>query len=170
MSSRRTGRSLSGMSTTPEPQTRHRALLELTRRECLDLLGSARFGRLAVSGGGPAPIVRPVNYVFDPHSQSVVINTAEGTKLHFLLRETHATFEVDEIDPATRTGWSVIITGVTEALTKPDEVRRLDALEPDSWAPGVKRHWMRIRAWTVSGRRLTEVADPAPANLDQQSA
>lgn len=151
------------------PNEAPRALLELTRRECLDLLSSARFGRLAVIAGGPAPIIRPVNYVFDPHSQSVVINTAEGTKLQFLLRETHATFEVDEIDPTTRTGWSVIIQGVTELLTKP-EIRRLSALEPDSWAPGVKRHWVRIRAWTVSGRRLTQVSDPVPAGLDQPGA
>jgi nitroimidazol reductase NimA-like FMN-containing flavoprotein (pyridoxamine 5'-phosphate oxidase superfamily) len=136
------------------PRTERRLLLELTRQECLELLSGARFGRLAVNGGGAAPIVRPVNYVFDSHSQSIVINTAEGTKLHFLLRETHATFEVDSIDPATRTGWSVIIEGVTEELTRPDEIRRLGALEPDSWIPGAKAHWIRLRAWTVSGRRL----------------
>lgn len=157
------------MSATGPPQARPGALLEISRRECLELLGSARFGRLAVSGSGPAPVVRPVNYVFDPHSQSVVINTAEGSKLHFLLRETHATFEVDAIDPTTRTGWSVIIEGVTEALTKPEEVRRLAALEPDSWAPGVKSHWVRIRAWTVSGRRLTQVSNAGPAGRDQTS-
>lgn len=146
------------------------ALLELSRRECLDLLSATRFGRLAVNASRPAPIVRPVNYVFDPHAQSVVINTAEGSKLHFLLRETHATFEVDEIDPVTRTGWSVIIEGVTEALTKPDEIRRLSALEPDSWTPGVKRHWVRIRAWTVSGRRLTQESSSVPAVPDPPSA
>lgn len=141
------------MTTTPGADTKSGTLVELTRRECLDLLSTARFGRLAVNGGR-SPIVRPVNYVFDPHSQSVVINTGEGTKLNFLLRETHATFEVDAIDPGTRTGWSVIIEGVTEELRKPEEIRRLGGLQPDSWAPGVKNHWVRIRAWTVTGRRL----------------
>lgn len=137
-----------------------RALLELTRQECLELLAAGGFGRLAVNGGGPAPILRPVNYVFEPHSQSVVINTTEGSKLHSLLRETHATFEVDAVDPTTRTGWSVIIVGVTEALRKPAEIRRLEALELDSWAPGDKPHWVRIRAWTVSGRRLVDLPEP----------
>lgn len=137
-----------------------RALLELTRQECLELLAAGGFGRLAVNGGGPAPILRPVNYVFEPHSQSVVINTTEGSKLHSLLRETHATFEVDAVDPTTRTGWSVIIVGVTEALRKPAEIRRLEALELHSWAPGDKPHWVRIRAWTVSGRRLVDLPEP----------
>lgn len=154
-------RRFGSVSSPPQTPANRRDLLTLTRQECLELLSSARFGRLAVnSGSGPAPIVRPVNYVFDPHSQSIVINTAEGTKLHFLLRETHATFEVDDIDPATRTGWSVVVQGVTEALTKPEEIRRIAALEPESWAPGIKSHWIRIRAWTVSGRRLAETTPP----------
>lgn len=139
-----------------QPTETKRRLIELTRQECLDLLKTGGFGRLAVNGTHTAPILRPVNYVFDPHSQSVVINTAEGAKLHSLLRETHATFEVDAVDAATRTGWSVIIVGVTEALTKPDEIRRMEALELDSWTPNEKSHWVRIRAWKVSGRRLAD--------------
>jgi hypothetical protein len=50
----------------------------------------------------------------------------------------------------------VIIVGVTKPLTKPDEVRRMEALELDSWTPNEKSHWVRIRAWTVSGRRLAD--------------
>ncbi len=145
---------MSSMSVTHQSGKDNRALLELTRRECLELVSSGGFGRLAVNGGGPAPIIRPVNYVFDPHSQSVVMNTGEGSKLYSLLRETHATFEVDAVDQGARTGWSVILTGVTEALTRPDEIRRMEALDLDSWAPGEKSHWVRIRAWAVSGRRL----------------
>ncbi len=153
---------MSPAPTRTQPDTRTRALVQLTRRECLDLLAAEHFGRLAVGSGGPAPIIRPVNYVFDPRSQSVVFQTAEGSKLHSLLHETHAAFEVDAIDPSTRTGWSVIIVGVTEALNRPDEIRRMDALGLDSWTPGEKRHWLRIRAWTVSGRRLAVVTEPIP--------
>lgn len=149
------------MTSSLQPLGTRRHLLELTRQECLDLLKTGGFGRLAVNGTGPAPILRPVNYVFDPHSQAVVINTADGSKLHSLLRETHATFEVDAVDATTRTGWSVIIVGVTEALTKPDEIRRMEALELDSWTPDEKSHWVRIRAWTVSGRRLADQSSPS---------
>lgn len=131
-----------------------RELLELSRPECLELLDSSSFGRLAVVGGGQAPIIRPVNYVFDGATQSVVFRTASGSKFHSLVRATHAAFEVDSVDAGTRTGWSVIVVGVTEEIVVPAEVRRLAELGLDPWVPGDKHHWVRIRARTVSGRRL----------------
>jgi hypothetical protein len=33
-------------------------------------------------------------------------------------------------------------------------VRRLERLRLETWTPGHKAHWMRIRAWTVTGRRI----------------
>ncbi|HET9720977.1 MAG TPA: pyridoxamine 5'-phosphate oxidase family protein [Solirubrobacteraceae bacterium] len=138
-----------------------RAIFELTRRESLDLLATCHVGRLAVHGGGVAPIVRPLNYVFDPRAQAVVFRTAHGTKMHSLLHETHATFEVDEFDPDTQTGWSVLITGVTEPLVRRDDIRRAEALGLEPWVTGERTNWVRIRAWTVSGRRVTETRSSA---------
>jgi uncharacterized protein len=131
------------------------AVLELSREECLQLLASNGFGRLAVTGTSGAPVIRPVNYVFDDRSQSVVFRTAVGSKFHSVVHATEAAFEIDGIDSTTRTGWSVIIRGMTEEVTNPTELRRLDQLGLNSWAPGEKSHWIRIRAWTVSGRRIT---------------
>lgn len=148
------------MSGSPATGT-SRAIFELTRRECLDLLASHQVGRLAVHGGGVAPIVRPLNYVFDPSAQAVVFRTAQGTKMHSLLHETHATFEVDELDPDTRTGWSVLVTGVTEPLVRRDEIRRAEALGLEPWVTGDRTNWVRIRAWTVSGRRVAVTGFPA---------
>jgi hypothetical protein len=48
----------------------------------------------------------------------------------------------------------VIMSGVADEVTNPNEISRLDGLDLDSWAPGHKAHWMRIRALTVSGRRI----------------
>ena len=129
-------------------------MVELSREECLELLAANNFGRLAVNAGVGPPIVRPVNYAFDRPSQSVVFRTAPGSKLHALLRSVDAAFEIDGVDERTRTGWSVIIRGTTEEVTNPSELRRLDALGLDAWAPGEKPHWVQIRAWTVSGRRI----------------
>jgi len=129
-------------------------MLELSREECLKLLAANSFGRLAVNAGVGPPIVRPVNYAFDRPSQSVVFRTAPGSKLHALLRSTDAAFEIDGVDERTRTGWSVIIRGTTEEVTQASELRRLDALGLDAWAPGEKPHWVQIRAWTVSGRQI----------------
>jgi uncharacterized protein len=132
-------------------------ILELSREEWLRLLASHSFGRLAVNMGEGPPVIRPVNYVFT--SQSVVFRTAQGSKFHALLRATHATFEIDGLDEASRTGWSVIIHGVTDEITNPNEVRRLDSLGLETWAPGRKAHWVHIRAWTVSGRRIVLAGD-----------
>lgn len=126
---------------------------ELTREECFELLAAHSFGRVAVVLN-EAPVIRPVNYVFDPASQSIVFRTDRGSKFHALLHATRASFEIDGIDPSTRTGWSVIIQGVTAEVDTPSELGRLHGLGLRSWAPGPKAHWIRIRARTASGRRI----------------
>jgi hypothetical protein len=93
----------------------------------------------------------------------VVFRTAPGSKFYALLRQNTAAFEVDGVDREKRTGWSVIIVGATEEVTNPSDVRRLDGLGLQHWAPGDKPHWVRIRAWTVSGRRIAAEADPQSA-------
>jgi uncharacterized protein len=128
-------------------------MLTLARTECLELLAQTGFGRLAVNGAR-GPVIRPVNYVFDESSQSVVFRTAHGSKLHSLLRAAKAAFEIDGTDEDARSGWSVIVVGVTEEVTNPAETRRLAASGLEPWGPGVKAHWVRIRANTVSGRRI----------------
>lgn len=136
---------------------------DLSREECLELLASHSFGRLVVTGArGNPPIIRPVNYVFDERSQSVVFRTAAGSKLYEVLRSIDAAFEIDGIDQASRTGWSVIIHGVTNEITSAKDIRRLEGLGLNLWAPGDKPHWLHIRAWTVSGRRLALAAGRAP--------
>jgi uncharacterized protein len=146
---------------SPLPDEPANEMLVLTRDECLQLLRSHRFGRLAVSMD--SPVIRPVNYVFDERSQSVVFRTADGSKFHAMLINGNAAFEIDGIDPGSRVGWSVIIVGMTEEVTNPTEIRRLDRLGLETWTPGRKAHWMRIRAWTVSGRRIVPSTGGAPA-------
>ncbi|HTP18602.1 MAG TPA: pyridoxamine 5'-phosphate oxidase family protein [Solirubrobacteraceae bacterium] len=143
---------------SPLPDEPTSELLVLTREECLALLASHNFGRLAVAMD--SPVIRPVNYVFDDRSQSVVFRTADGSKFHAMLVNGNAAFEIDGIDSDSRTGWSVVIVGMTEEVTSPSEVRRLDRLQLETWTPGPKAHWMRIRAWTVSGRRIVPLARP----------
>ncbi len=133
----------------PEPTS---DVLVLSREECLRLLAANGFGRLAVAT--ESPLICPVNYVFDERSQSVVFRTADGSKFHAMLVSGNAAFEIDGIDQDSRTGWSVIIAGMAEEITSPSEVRRLERLGLENWTPGHKAHWMRIRAWTVTGRRI----------------
>ncbi len=135
-------------------------MLELDRPECLRLLGATGIGRIAVSvAEWDHPVVRPVNYVFDEPSQSVLIRAGLGSKLHAVLRSAKAAFEIDGTDPAGGVGWSVVIVGLSEEITNPSELRRIDSLGLDPWPPGDKGHWIRIRANTVSGRRIALVAE-----------
>jgi uncharacterized protein len=144
-----------------EPATRPAVeMLELTRPECLRLLAETAVGRIVVSvTGWDHPMIRPVNYVFDTSSQSVLIRSAIGSKLRALLHSSRAAFEIDWIDPAGRVGWSVIVVGVTEEIVNVAELARLDGLGFEPWAPGAKDHWICIRVNAVSGRRIARVTE-----------
>jgi len=138
-------------------------MLDLDRPECLRLLAANGIGRVVVSvADWDTPVIRPVNYVFDQSSQSVLIRSALGSKLYALLRSAKAAFEIDGTDSGGRVGWSVIIKGVSEEITNPAELRRIEGLGLEPWAPGHKGHWIRIRSNTVSGRRIAVVADHEP--------
>lgn len=87
-------------------------MLELDRALCLRLLADAGVGRIAVNvPDWPQPVIRPVSYVFDESSQSVLIRSALGSKLYAVIRSAKAAFEIDGTDPVGRVGWSVIIHG-----------------------------------------------------------
>ena len=158
-SSRRSRRSLTfagqydvGMEATPHD--RGIDFLEIDRDGCMRMLAAASggVGRIALSVS-PATI-RPVNYAFDDQTQSVVFRSALGSKLREGLSSGTAAFEIDGTDPVDQTGWSVIIVGEAEEVTDPAEIERLEDFELESWDPGVKTHWVRIRATSASGRRI----------------
>ena len=140
----------------PDPDHAIGQLVELGRDECIQLLAETGFGRLAVSppDWNTPPVIRPVTYAFDRSSQSVVFRTARGSKFTALLLSGQAAFEIDGIEPATRTGWSVIVQGPVEEVKNTAELHRLDRLELHPWAPGEKPHWVRLRVMAVSGRRV----------------
>jgi uncharacterized protein len=129
-------------------------IVELDRDECRRLLATTSLGRLAVNVPGWPPVIRPVNYVFDQSSESVVFRSAQGSKFTALLLSGRAAFEIDGLEPEDETGWSVIVVGAVEEITNAAEVSRLERLGLRPWAPGAKPHWLRIRSTVVSGRRI----------------
>ena len=124
----------------------------LDRDECLRLVATRRVGRIAIVDGG-RPLVFPVNFALD--GEDVVFRTGSGMKLAAGPREP-VCFQVDEIDDATRSGWSVIVSGRLEEVTAHDArtLARIRALDVDPWATVPKDHWMRVVARTVTGRRI----------------
>jgi uncharacterized protein len=127
----------------------------LDREECLRLLASGTVGRLAVNLRSEVPMIRPVNYIFDERTQSILFRTDFGSKFQGIIVSAKAAFEVDRIDEVRRTGWSVIVTGAVERVNNYLELERFANLGLRPWGPGEKPHWARIRVWTITGRRIT---------------
>jgi nitroimidazol reductase NimA-like FMN-containing flavoprotein (pyridoxamine 5'-phosphate oxidase superfamily) len=125
-------------------------LRRLDRTECLALLASHEVGRVAVLDGG-TPTILPINYALD--GEAVVFRTDPGLKLSAGPRAP-ASFEVDDIDPVTRSGWSVIVAGRLEEVTAFDHRtwERIRSLPVGPWADGPKAHWMRLVPVRISGR------------------
>src|SRR6266487_234619 len=81
---------------------------ELTKDECFGLLAGRHLGRVVLVDDR-GPIALPVNFVFDQHT--VLFRSDEGTKLDVASRGARVAFEVDGVDEATCTGWSVLVRG-----------------------------------------------------------
>src|SRR5919198_3965805 len=124
---------------------------ELTKDECFRLLSEQHLGRLALVDDR-GPIALPVNYVLDQHT--VLFRTDEGTKLDAAARGARVAFEIDGVNEATRTGWSVLVRGEAAPVTDPAELTRVRALPLYPWAPGAKGHYIRILPALLTGRRI----------------
>jgi len=130
------------------------ALVELDRRECEELLASSDVGRLAVVVDG-RPHIIPVNYA-TPGDGVIVFRTARDSVLTEASLQDVA-FEVDHLDAATRSGWSIEVRGfgrdIGDAID--DESVRLRQLPLITWAPGERQEWFEVRPTNVTGRRIT---------------
>lgn len=123
----------------------------LTTHECLEILRSTPFGRLAVVIAGK-PQIFPVNHVVD-HG-GVAFRTAAGSKLAGAAHQAVA-YEIDGYDLQEGKAWSVVVHGVARELQDIDEVVAALALPLHPWAPGApKPHVLRIEPEEISGRRF----------------
>jgi nitroimidazol reductase NimA-like FMN-containing flavoprotein (pyridoxamine 5'-phosphate oxidase superfamily) len=123
----------------------------LSHEECLRLLGSAVLGRVAVTTAA-LPTILPVNFRFD--GRRILIRTGRGTKLDAATRDAVVAFEVDDVEPGSRTGWSVVVTGVARELVDPYELAEARRQPLDRWAPGDHHRVVAISTDVVSGRRI----------------
>jgi nitroimidazol reductase NimA-like FMN-containing flavoprotein (pyridoxamine 5'-phosphate oxidase superfamily) len=119
--------------------------------ECLAAMSGAQVGRLAVVHTG-GPMIYPVNFVLD--GADVVFRSDPGSKVEGGLRSP-VCFEVDQLDPQTREGWSVVITGRLEQVLpdRRDEWARTLQLPLEAWS-GPKLDLFRIVANRITGRRV----------------
>jgi Predicted flavin-nucleotide-binding protein len=134
---------------------------------CLTLIERVTVGRIAWSEDDGTVTILPVNFVRD--GEALVFTTAPGAKLDAIRGGRPLTFEADDLEPALRTAWSVLITGQAEIVTGPDEMERLRKLPLTPWIRSPKDLFVRLTPHHISGRRLplhpggvtTQHIDPA---------
>jgi nitroimidazol reductase NimA-like FMN-containing flavoprotein (pyridoxamine 5'-phosphate oxidase superfamily) len=139
-------------------------LEELDEAECLRLISPGGVGRLAYSGRYGLTVF-PVNYKL--HEGAIVFRTAQDSPTGEDLQtgianaDYQVTFEVDDIDPAAREGWSVLIHGPAHHMTT--EAERASVLESgvEPWPAGTREHAIRITPSRITGRRLRQDTPPS---------
>jgi uncharacterized protein len=138
----------------PGHPTDHAGLEILPFDVCLRLLASVPVGRVGFFADGEV-VILPVNHVVD--GQDPVFCTARGSKLSAAEGQNLVTFEADEYDEQTRSGWSVVVTGRAEMVYSEAEAERLSQLGLHPWVIAVQRpFWIRIRATSVTGRQIPQ--------------
>ena len=134
-----------------------RTLEDLSWDECFTLLGQETVGRLVYEDDlGLAAV--PINYAVAGHD--IVFRSEEGSKVRGL-REHTVAFEVDHIDQASRSGWSVLVRGASKEIGfehLSDLLRQFDGDVPTPWKSGIHKIWVVITPKTVAGRRLADFA------------
>lgn len=132
----------------------------LDRKRCLDLLASCSVGRIVYTIKA-LPAIHPINYVFDGHD--IVVRTASDSTLAEADRSHVVAFEIDHVDPQSRSGWNVVVLGQARAATAPADIARLDRLGLHSWVlKDGEGTYVRIPATMVTGR-LVHPPDGVPA-------
>jgi len=127
----------------------------LSESESWNLLSSVALGRLVTSVEGE-PAIFPVNFVVQ--HRTVLFRTAEGTKLVSAAINNQVLFEAD--DHGVTEGWSVIVKGTARILRSDEEISDAERAQLLPWIATVKRHYVRIRPLSVTGRRFTFGSEP----------
>ena len=109
-------------------------------------------GQVALQSGDQ-PEVFPVNYATD--GKIVMFRTGVGTKLD-RATEGRIAFEVDDWDPRTGTGWSVMLKGVAEEVKDGVDpfAATLRSRPVTPFAPGERNLLLATYPAEISGHRL----------------
>lgn len=130
-------------------------VVALDSDESWQLMSSVTLGRL-ITVVDNRPDVFPVNFVVQ--RGTILIRSAEGTKLISALINPHVVFEVD--DHTAMQGWSVVVRGQAHVLLRTDEVAEADRAEVLPWTATDKHRYLRIEPTEVSGRRFLFGSEP----------
>lgn len=131
-----------------------RDIVVLSDAECRDLLRRAQVGRVVFTVEA-LPAVVPVTFAVT--EDAVVLRTSATTRLARAADGGVIAFEVDDVDPVTCTGWSVVVTGLAEVVTDAAGRARIESLVTP-WAPGGRDVAVRLPMTKMTGRRIVAAA------------
>jgi len=140
--------------------------IRLGRAEAIRLLAGAQVGRLIFTINA-LPAVRLMNFVLA--DGLIVLRTAADTTVARKINDAIVAFEVDELDTATSSGWSVVVTGRARRVTDPELIARYQEVPLTPWAPGERDQFVVITTEVVEGRRVSRAAgstDPGRGSQD----
>lgn len=136
---------------------------ELPRQECLRLMAEVPLGRIVYTRRA-LPAVLPVTFSLDADG-AVLLRTAAGSDLVRAMEGAVVAFEVDDVDAARQSGWSVVVTGAATVVTDPVEHQRLSRTGPVSWGPAPQEVFIRIAPELITGRELVGCRTPYAVDL-----
>jgi len=132
-----------------------RSLEAMSHRESIAMLAATSVGRVVFTVAA-LPAIVPVTFAL--HGDAIVMRTSAGTRLALAADHGVLAFEADDVDAVTRTGWSVVVTGIAEVVTDPMQSAVIHGMvEP--FAPGHNDVCVRLPLALVTGRRVA--AGPA---------
>jgi nitroimidazol reductase NimA-like FMN-containing flavoprotein (pyridoxamine 5'-phosphate oxidase superfamily) len=141
-----------GMSQQVQDVERVVGMDDLVEEVCWHLLSGSRLGRIAFILGDE-PWVLPIN--FGMRDRALVFRTAAGSMLHSLADGAPVAMEVDNVDQAAQTGWSVIARGTLHEITDSQQTATFSDGTVQPWAPGTKDRWMCVVPHAISGRAIS---------------
>jgi len=125
--------------------------IRLDRGESLRLLASVPVGRLIFTVNA-LPAVRLMNFALA--GGLIVVRTAADTTVARQVNGAVVAFEADDLDAATSSGWSVMVTGRATLISDPGLIARYQKVPLVAWAPGERDQYVTITTELVEGRRV----------------
>jgi len=146
------------------PEAASPALEPLDEPECLRLISAGGVGRIGYTGRF-GPTVVPVNYAL--YEGTLVFRTGRHSPTGEDLRtgiehaESKVAFEIDEISPATREGWSILVQGSAHPVDSQAERASVLKSGVEAWAGGDKELFVRVIPTRITGRRIRRTGPDA---------
>lgn len=139
--------------------------VQLSRVECLSLLGSVPIGRVVFTAGA-LPGVRLASHLAD--GGQIVIHAGLGSAVSPGPDGTGPVlaYEADQVDAAGRTGWSVVVVGRASLVTDEELAARYRESLGPAWVDGQASQVITITPELVSGYLINSVLPEASTVAD----